>query len=409
MKIIMTTGDLDMGPVTLARTGVLVVDDSQVVRKAIQRILAPEFAVSEAKDGASGWDIIARDHDIQVVFSDLMMPNKNGFELLRDIRESVHPRINRLPVIIMTGHEDDEKMRRQAMLLGASDFIAKPFDSLQLKTRATVHAKADHARRQLEEAHELLAKRSNIDPLTGLVNRAGFQERAARLLISTARQGAELAVVYIELKKLEVLFKQKGRQIAEKVLTHLSRMISAGVREEDIVARVGLSRFALIMPGLNQDAAAEIVRRMLAAVRQSVYRLGDTQFSITASAALVSRRVMPSDRPETILALAEEQLLCTVRAGGDRLTISAPEASDAAASSRKMAVASDSLSLDEAISALAAGHADRIDPQLTALLAQVMPLLDYADSRLQLGLEHGLAALRDRFSAAHHPAHRRAV
>lgn len=396
----MTTDHVEMHQVTLARPGVLVVDDSQVVRKAIQRILARDFTVTEAKDGESGWDIISRDHEIQVVFADLMMPNKNGFELLRDIRESVHARINRLPVIIMTGHEDDEKMRHQALLLGASDFIAKPFDSIQLKTRATVHAKADHTRRQLEQAHELLAKKSTIDPLTGLANQAYVQDHVPRLIALTARQGAELAVFYVELDRFDAFFKKKGRQIAEKVLIHVSQIINSCARKEDIVARIGLSRFAIIMPRLNQDAAAESAQRIHAAIGLSIYRLGTTQFRLTASAALMSHVPSPGVRAEEILSLAEAQLLHVMREGGDHLTVGAPERPNAASPDLEAKSTLASLTLDEAIRQLVAGRTDEVDEHLNVLVAQVIPLLDYANYRLHLQLDQSLAPLRGRFAAA---------
>ena len=93
----------DLQQVALERPHVLALNDSSVMRKAIQRILAQDFIVIKAKDGDGAWEIFTSQHAIQVVFADLMMPNRHGFQLLRDIRESVHPRINRLPVIIMTG------------------------------------------------------------------------------------------------------------------------------------------------------------------------------------------------------------------------------------------------------------------------------------------------------------------
>jgi len=108
----MATDGSHLQQVALERRHALVVDDTSVMRKAIQRILAQDFIVIEAKHGDGVWEIITSQHPIQMVFVDLMIPNRNGFQLPRDIRESAHPCINRLPVILMTGHEDDEAMRR---------------------------------------------------------------------------------------------------------------------------------------------------------------------------------------------------------------------------------------------------------------------------------------------------------
>jgi PleD family two-component response regulator len=72
-----------------------------------------------------------------------------------------------LPVIIITSHEDDEGMKRRAMSLGASDFISKPFDSIQIKARAKSYAKHGDTTRRLEHTRRMLEEKSTLDTLTG--------------------------------------------------------------------------------------------------------------------------------------------------------------------------------------------------------------------------------------------------
>ncbi|OOG23179.1 diguanylate cyclase response regulator, partial [Thioalkalivibrio denitrificans] len=88
---------------TIEKPRILVVEDSTTMRKAIRRLLSNDFEVLEADDGDTGWEIVRDDPRVQVVFTDLVMPRMNGFMLLRQIRESIHERINGLPVIIITG------------------------------------------------------------------------------------------------------------------------------------------------------------------------------------------------------------------------------------------------------------------------------------------------------------------
>ncbi|MGH8501935.1 MAG: GGDEF domain-containing response regulator [Gammaproteobacteria bacterium] len=391
---------LHTNDVALEKPGVLVVDDSQVMRRAIQRILGQDFAVIEAEDGKVAWDILAREHAIQVVFSDLMMPNKNGFELLRDIRESVYARINRLPVIIMTGHEDDEKIRRQVMSLGASDFISKPFDSVQLKARANVHAKADHTSRQLEQAHELLAKKTTIDPLTGLANLRYLHEHGASLLAFAVRQNAELALLCVELDKFDVVFRKKGRHIAEKILAHVGRIIGASVRREDLTARIGLAKFAVIMPGADHASASKAANRIHTLIGESLYRLGDERFRVTASAGLVTGACSPDLQIADIIKRAEQPLGRAIDAGGNRLMVDQPVCSDPASAGVDNRAPPASLSLDGAIGLLAAGQSEALDNELAALISRLLPLLAYGNQQLGLGLDESLAQLGDRLVAA---------
>src|SRR5437660_3449882 len=121
-------------------TRVIVIDDSKVIRNAARKMLGVEFDVITAEDGEDGWAQIQRDASIQVVFTDLVMPGMNGYELLRDIRTAVDARIRSLPVIVVTGIEDDEVARVRALELGATDFITKPFTTIDLLARARAHA-----------------------------------------------------------------------------------------------------------------------------------------------------------------------------------------------------------------------------------------------------------------------------
>src|SRR5690606_9734625 len=87
---------------------VLVVDDSKVVRIAASKMFGEHFNVILAIDGADGWNIIENDPEIQVVFTDLVMPEMDGFELLKTIRSSDKDTISNLPVIVATGADNPE-------------------------------------------------------------------------------------------------------------------------------------------------------------------------------------------------------------------------------------------------------------------------------------------------------------
>lgn len=114
---------------------VLVVDDSRVIRRAAVKILQKEFDVIEAEDGEDAWDELQQNSKISMVFSDLGMPNMDGFELLKTIRQADDPVLAKIPVIIITGAEETDGTKEEVLKLGATDFISKPFDSISLKTR----------------------------------------------------------------------------------------------------------------------------------------------------------------------------------------------------------------------------------------------------------------------------------
>ncbi|WP_018953952.1 response regulator [Thioalkalivibrio sulfidiphilus] len=378
---------------TIAKPRILVVEDSTTMRKAIRRLLSNDFEVVEADDGDTGWELVRDDPSIQVVFSDLMMPRMNGFMLLRQIRESIHSRISELPVIIITGHEDDEKMRRQAMALGATDFITKPFDSLQLRARAKAHAKFEHTQRRLQQATQALEQRSTIDPLTGLANANYFREHGPVLLSFAIRHGNELSVLRIDVDQYDELFRKRGRQVADKVLVNISKIITGSVRREDTVARVGLSKFAVLMPGANEQVAREVASKIHDLNQKAGYRLGNTRFAMTVSAGLVTPALYENLQFDEVIKLAEARVAKAMASGGNTVVFEEgpPAESRAAPEGRRVA-----LSVEEALILLRTGDTAKVNEQLGPLLRRMFPLLVHANRQLRLGMDGALLQLKNR-------------
>ena len=106
---------------------ILVVDDELMMRKLLTKILSREgYNVLTAQDGAEALDII-RKETVNIVISDMKMPKMNGFELLRLVKKD-YPAIG---MIIMTAYGDTYTVK-DALLLGADEYITKPFKSFEV-------------------------------------------------------------------------------------------------------------------------------------------------------------------------------------------------------------------------------------------------------------------------------------
>lgn len=392
-----THTDSNPEQITLEKPSILIVDDSAIMRKSMVKILCEDFNIVEANDGVEGWESLVRDHSIQVVIADLMMPHKNGFQLLREIRESVHERINQLPVIIITSHEDDDKMKRRAMSMGASDFISKPFDSIQIKARAKSYAKHGDTARKLEQTRKILAEKTTIDPLTGLANPRYFKQHGPELLAFAARQGTDVSVLRLDIDKFEVLVKKKGKQVGEKIILNVSKIINACVRKEDAVARIREAKFAVMMPGAGEAAAKALAQRIHQLINKSVYRMGETRFRMTASAGLVCGATCDGAKFDDVVKLAEERLSDAIKSGGAKLVLD-----DTVNAQRHNKIGQElppryMLTLDEAVVLLKAGQTDKVHAQLKPLMAKLFPLLTYANTQMRLGLDGSLVHIHERF------------
>jgi two-component system, OmpR family, alkaline phosphatase synthesis response regulator PhoP len=125
------------------RRHVLVADDEPHIGRIIQmKLEAGPFRVTLAYDGRQALDILDRDDSIDLVLLDLMMPHVSGLDVLAQLRAD--PRHRDLPCIILTA-AGQEQQYRQAMALGATDFMTKPFSPKKLYARAAELAGVDDA------------------------------------------------------------------------------------------------------------------------------------------------------------------------------------------------------------------------------------------------------------------------
>jgi diguanylate cyclase (GGDEF)-like protein len=113
---------------------VLVVDDSRIVRATIGKHVKNVYDVREAADGEDGWSALVADDTIRVVISDLSMPRLDGFGLIERIRASDDARIRSVPIIMISG-DDEEQPRKRASALGATAFITKGVGGGELLAR----------------------------------------------------------------------------------------------------------------------------------------------------------------------------------------------------------------------------------------------------------------------------------
>lgn len=116
---------------------ILIVDDSAAIRKILQRVLGqaeiPVGSVYEAGDGAAALEIL-KQQKVGLVLSDINMPNMDGLQLLGHIR--AHEEWRKMPVIMITTEGAAAKVQ-EAVALGATGYVRKPFTAEQIKEKLT--------------------------------------------------------------------------------------------------------------------------------------------------------------------------------------------------------------------------------------------------------------------------------
>jgi diguanylate cyclase (GGDEF)-like protein len=372
---------------------VLVVDDSRVIRKAVEKILGAEFDLQEAEDGESGWDRLAADEAIEVVVSDIEMPRLDGYGFLCRIRAADTSRVRDVPVIVITGAQDD-RTRERALACGATDFITKPLDGVQLLARTRAHARLDEATRGLAVATAALEQQSANDALTGLHSKRYFLERGTQDLAYAKRHGADLSLVLLEIDDYAQHYQRLGPEACNDVQKWLAGLLKKTTRTEDTSARLGEGLFGIIAPATGRVEAAVLCERLRAALKAEPFpHQGETR-TLTISLGLANEGRDPDDSFDTLLRICDQRLILAKAAGGDRLGSlyqdELPPPDEAVM---------ETPGLETALEMLGNGEAGKLLPYLPELALRVIPLLEQANQQLALDMAYELEALKEKLSA----------
>lgn len=348
---------------TASRPRILLADDSKVIRTSAARILSEEFEVLLAVDGQDAWDQLVQQADISAVFTDIGMPYIDGLELLAKIRGHEDEQFSGLPVIVVTGDETDEA-REDALARGATDFITKPFNRIDLLARARSHAMAQRERREL-------AAYTTIDRLTRLGNEQHFMDKLREARSFAARHGQPLSILRLHIDDLKGVVKQIGKDMLLRRMRELGAVIKACIRNEDTAARLEAVHFGIISPVCDSDGARKLAKRIQATVAAAGKRAG-WEVPLTLSAGIATPSLFSEadfDEVTADLALAARQ----AEAQGAGSIVVSPATRDAGVAGEIAP-----LEVGTALKLLSEGRADVVAAQLPQLLQRLAPLLQLA-------------------------------
>lgn len=307
---------------TADKLTILVVDDSRLMRVAARKILKDDFDILEAADGEQAWEMLQSSPQVNLIMSDLSMPNLDGLGLLKRVRQAEPAGIKTLPVIIVTGAEDDDGSKQTALSAGASDFITKPFESVQLLARAKAQAKQQQTQQALHDSEackQQLEQHSSVDILTGLANERELIDHIESGLSYALRHRTELSLLLIQVDKYKVMFLRRGKQAAEDILRSLAGVLSEGRRREDVVARTGLDTFGILLPSANSIGARRVAEQLVDAVRSRDFGIDDDRIPVRISIGVSSPAINHEVTAAGMLDDTRQKLRLAAAAGGDRV------------------------------------------------------------------------------------------
>jgi diguanylate cyclase (GGDEF)-like protein len=363
------------------------------MRHAVNRVLNSEFEILEAEDGEAGWERLLRDANVQVVISDVQMPRLDGYSMICRIRAADVTRIASVPIIVMTG-ADDDITRERAYACGANDFITKPIDSMQLLNCVRNHAQTDGPGMDAAALSLILGTESDVDPLTHLKSRRHLLDHSDAIVSQARAKGAVLSVVQLSLDGFAMLRTQYGDDVADQVLIWLGRLLQSKTRKDDTVARIGNAEFTLVSFSSGRVEAAVLAERLRAEISAKPFAIGGKGIPITASIGLVTLGHDPCRTLEEMLALAHRRLKIASAAGGDRLCVSNEKEESTAVEETII----EQPGLDAALAMLERKEYGQLQPYASHLALSTLPLLEFCNRKFGLDLDVEIETLRERLA-----------
>ncbi|MBL7175656.1 MAG: diguanylate cyclase [Desulfobacteraceae bacterium] len=292
---------------------VLIAEDDLVSSRLLETYLDKwGYDVLVTSDGNEAWEAIQGPEAPSLVISDWMMPNMDGLDLCRKIRQM--KRSGYVYFIILTTKVKKEDLI-EGLVAGADDFLIKPFNKEELRYRVKIGER-------IIELERRILNMAYLDPLTGVLNRRAFMERIEGEINRAVRGNAPLSLIFTDIDHFKQINDRYGHQAGDLVLRHFTEQLLGSSRSYDFVGRYGGEEFVVCLPGANDHQVKLVAERMRKGVEEMTIMLPDRSQSIqiTASFGVASYELKSDKNVDSLIRRADEAMYRAKREGRNRIS-----------------------------------------------------------------------------------------
>ncbi|MBO5486617.1 MAG: diguanylate cyclase [Eubacterium sp.] len=262
---------------------ILIIDDNKLNLATARKVLSDEYKVIPVIRGEQALTYL-KNGDCDIILLDINMPEMDGFEVLKRIREMEH--CKNTPVIFLTA-DDDSETETRCFKEGAIDFIAKPFVPEVMRSRVGRALELEELRRSLarrleQKTREIsdMKNKSFQDALTGLWNRV-YTEETVNNLIS---QGIPGTLMMIDLDNFKAINDNYGHIAGDHTLQMFADTLRKFSGEEDILCRIGGDEFIVYIKDVTDKN--EIGSRAADIILDLCHKLEECKFETNCSVSI---------------------------------------------------------------------------------------------------------------------------
>jgi diguanylate cyclase (GGDEF)-like protein len=295
----------------------LVAEDEPISRRILEaRLQGWGYRVVVVDDGVKAWETLAAQDPPRLAILDWMMPQMDGIEVCRRVRaRGEEPYIY---IILLTARSERDDLVT-AMNAGADDFLAKPFDPLELEVRLRAGRRVIKLQEDLIAAREVLRHQATHDALTGVWNRAAILDVLRRETARARRERDPLGVIMADLDRFKEINDAHGHPAGDAVLREAARRLAGAIRPYDSLGRYGGEEFLLVVPQCDAPCTARVAERLRIAVGQEPMSVPGGRIIVTVSLGTASLEGHSAVHGEALIRAADQALYEAKAKGRNRV------------------------------------------------------------------------------------------
>lgn len=251
---------------------VLVAEDTRSIRMIVSATVTHAgHETVEAVNGVEAVNYFKEAGDIDLIVMDAEMPELDGFEATRAIREFADD--DWVPIVFLSAHDEDDYVQR-ALDTGADVYLKKPINSVQLLGQirameriAAMKARLSEMNQELQTVNSVLESMAKVDGLTQISNRRCFDERIDVELARCRRNRSPLSLIICDIDCFKQYNDTYGHLAGDNCLKKVAKAIEKNFgRATDLVARYGGEEFVVLLPDTQVSDAHRMAGNMLDSV-----------------------------------------------------------------------------------------------------------------------------------------------
>lgn len=277
---------------------ILIAEDNRISGNLLKKYATQwGFQVLSANNGKAAWDIY-QNNDIGIAILDWMMPEMNGIELCRKIRNEKNEKYT---YIILLTSKDDQKDINEGLAAGADDYITKPFNSGELNARLKTG-------KRIIDMHNQLHKIAIHDSLTKLYNHAQILSILDEEYDRALRENRPLSIIMLDIDLFKSVNDEYGHTVGDAVLVDVATRLQKSLRVYDKIGRYGGDEFLVILPNNDLINVRSVAERLRDLISGEKFETDIGLLSITISLGCTSTENRETKSAEDLVNVSDKAL-----------------------------------------------------------------------------------------------------